>query len=84
MSEVWRENNFQAIISYPAKLSIKHARKDKISKCIFHVSLFKKLLEDMLHQNKVVKKEQDMRLTTTITTNKQKWEDPTEKEKREF
>lgn len=39
--EVLRENNFQARISYPAKLSIKYdGKKDKISKCIFHVSLF--------------------------------------------
>lgn len=46
------------------------------------MSLFKKFLEDMLHQNKVVKKEQDMRLTTSVTTNKQKLEDPTEKKRK--
>ena len=46
------------------------------------MSLFKKFLEDMHHQNKVVKKEQGMRLTISVTTNKQKLEDPTEKRRK--
>lgn len=65
--EVLTENNFQLDSYSQLSLDRKGRRGLKI---YLPSAVFKKLGEDMCHQNKAVKKEHEIRLTTAITTNK--------------